>query len=91
MSKKYKNVNGVRSELTSEELKQYNLDIVIPDKYKLMDIRSTREPLLKEADYKINMLSDTNADASSWKTYRQALRDITKGDLDNPTWPTKPS
>jgi len=91
MSKKYKNVNGVRSELTSEELKQYNLDNVIPDKYKLMDIRSTREPLLKEADYKINMLSDTNVDASAWKTYRQALRDITKGNLDNPTWPTKPS
>ena len=28
----------------------------------------------------------------AWKTYRQALRDITKqSDPDNITWPTKPS
>tara|TARA_R100000306_G_C4316918_1_gene113122 strand:- start:390 stop:626 length:237 start_codon:yes stop_codon:yes gene_type:complete len=37
-------------------------------------------------------LTNAGVDASAWKTYRQKLRDITKdADLDNPTWPTKPS
>ena len=56
------------------------------------NIRFEREPLLQEADYKINTLVDNNQDASAWRTYRQKLRDITKAsDLDNVTWPTKPS
>tara|TARA_Y100000401_G_C8298681_1_gene212803 strand:+ start:88 stop:384 length:297 start_codon:yes stop_codon:yes gene_type:complete len=56
------------------------------------NIRFEREPLLQEADYKINTLVDNNQDASAWRTYRQELRDITKAsDLDNVTWPTKPS
>ena len=56
------------------------------------NIRFEREPLLQEADYKINTLVDNNQDASAWRTYRQELRDITKAsDLNNVTWPTKPS
>ena len=51
-----------------------------------------REPLLLESDHKINTLVDNGGDASEWRTYRQKLRDITKAeDLDNVTWPTKPS
>ena len=51
-----------------------------------------REPLLLEADHKINTLVDSGADATAWRTYRQELRDITNtSDLDNVTFPTKPS
>ena len=91
MTKLYKNVYGVNVELTKDEVAQRTKDTTKTDKEKLQEIRSKREKLFPEADYKINMLSDTNADASAWKTYRQSLRDITKGNLDNPTWPTKPS
>jgi len=44
---------------------------------KMAIIRSKREPLLAEADIEINKLEDTAGDSSSWRTYRQALRDIT--------------
>jgi len=55
-------------------------------------LRAMREPLIKEADWEINKLFDSNGDASKWKTYRQALRDITKAsDIYDVTWPTKPS
>mgnify|MGYP003152969362 CR=1 FL=1 len=91
MSKKYKNVNGVRTELTTEELNQYATDNTVQDKYKLMAIRNTREPLLREADHSIFILEDAGSNASAWRTYRQRLRDITKGNLDNPSWPNKPS
>tara|TARA_R100000988_G_scaffold100515_1_gene71349 strand:+ start:472 stop:978 length:507 start_codon:yes stop_codon:yes gene_type:complete len=55
-------------------------------------LRNTRKPLLEEADWQIHKLEDASGDASAWKTYRQALRDITKAsDIYNVTWPTKPS
>ena len=41
MSKKYKNVNGVRTELTTEELNQYATDNIVQEKYKLMANRNT--------------------------------------------------
>ena len=66
-----------------------NADVV---EGKKLNLRSLRSPLIIEADHKINTLEDAGSDASAWKTYRQKLRDITKdADLDNPTWPTKPS
>ena len=59
---------------------------------KKIGLRSLRFPLILEADHKINTLEDAGSNASAWKTYRQKLRDITKDDdLDNPTWPDKPS
>ena len=55
-------------------------------------LRNTRKPLLEEADWQIHKLEDASGDASAWKTYRQALRDITKAsDIYNVTWPTKPT
>ena len=55
-------------------------------------LRDERQPLLEEADYKINTLVDNNEDASAWRTYRQQLRDITKAsDLEKATFPNKPS
>ena len=50
-------------------------------KNKLNELRSLREPLLKEADIQINKLMDANLNALPWRTYRQTLRDITKSML----------
>jgi hypothetical protein len=48
--------------------------------------RLERNQLLIEADIEINKLEDLNMDSSSWRAYRQALRDSTE------SWvlPTKP-
>jgi len=96
MSDLYKNVDGVRIKLTEDEVKQREKDEQdfiddIPERLKRR-LRNKREDLLLEADYKINTLVDNNQDASAWRTYRQELRDITKAsDLENVTFPTKPS
>ena len=95
MTKRYKNVNGVRVEMSSEEISAREAEEKIfadekPNRQKDA-LRSTRKPLLQEADYKINTLVDNGGDASAWRKYRQELRDITKAeDLDNVTFPTKP-
>lgn len=48
--------------------------------------RAERDALLRETDIEINKLEDLGKDSSSWRVYRQALRDSTI------TWelPTKP-
>ena len=64
---------------------------VYSDAEKLDGIRQAREPLLQEADIAIFKLEDAGSDTSAWRTYRQALRDVTaQSDLDNISWPTKP-
>lgn len=92
----YKSVDGVKVPLSNEELAQLEIDkkrdIDNLPIFKLEALRNDRTLLLEEADYKINTLVDNGLDASAWRTYRQKLRDITKAeDLDNVTWPTKPS
>lgn len=92
----YKNVDGIKVQLTDAEIEQRKKDeqqaIDDASKYKLMEIRSEREPLLLEADHKINTLVDNGGDATAWRKYRQELRDITKAtDLDKVTFPSKPS
>ncbi len=60
-------------------------------------IREVRAPLLLMSDY--TQLPDaplSSVEKEKWGTYRQALRDITKGItdktiLDSVTWPTPPS
>lgn len=53
------------------------------------EIRSIRDQLLNQTDWRAS--SDLTL-ADTWKTYRQALRDITtQSDPFNITWPTKPS
>ena len=83
------------SEIAEENKKTKEHNDVLPEiekQAKLELIRMQREPLLLEADYKINTLIDNGGDASAWRKYRQDLRDITKAeDLDNVTFPTKPS
>jgi len=60
---------------------------------RMVELRRQRDALLAETDWMGNQdYSITDA----WKTYRQALRDITDQTpsddvLSNITWPTKPS
>lgn len=54
----------------------------------LREIREIRFRLFKESDW-------TTGDAplknrAEWQEYRQALRDMTKGDPFNPVWPKRP-
>ena len=59
---------------------------------KLKDLRRSRDKQLAETDWTQNRDVTLSNDAD-WKTYRQALRDITDSatSLDDVTWPTKPS
>tara|TARA_Y100001972_G_C7590331_1_gene295927 strand:- start:377 stop:811 length:435 start_codon:yes stop_codon:yes gene_type:complete len=53
------------------------------------EVRAQRDNLLKDTDWRAS--SDLTL-SDEWKTYRQALRDITtQSDPFNITWPTKPS
>lgn len=54
-------------------------------------LRQEREPLLKEADIQIFKHEDKGVDASAWREYREALRNITdQPDLFNISFPVKP-
>ena len=60
---------------------------------RMTELRRQRDALLRETDWMGN--SDVTM-SDDWKTYRQALRDITKTEpvdmaLSNITFPTKPS
>ena len=60
---------------------------------RMTELRRQRDILLAETDYMGN--SDVTL-TDAWKTYRQALRDITSqtpsdDELSNINWPTKPS
>ena len=90
MAKKY--VDGVLLDLTADEETQRKKDSTITNEQYLDMARSDRVDLLDEADIEIYKLEDSGGDVSAWRTYRQALRDITKqSDPSNLTWPTKPS
>ena len=59
---------------------------------RMEDMRTQRNQILAESDYMGN--SDVTM-TDAWKTYRQALRDITSqtpsdDTLSNINWPTKP-
>ena len=56
-------------------------------------IRAQRAPLLSEADIAIWKAEDNGQDATAWRRYRQALRDITAqaGFPLNVTWPKVPT
>jgi len=96
MANRTKNVNGIEIQLTDEEQSQLEakekawLDEA-PNR-RMAELRSQRDALLVETDYMGN--SDVTMSAK-WKTYRQALRDITSQTptddaLSNITFPTKP-
>ena len=89
-------VNGVRIQFTAEEEKARDLEEQAwadgAPARRMADLRNRRNQLLAETDWMGN--SDVTMSAD-WKTYRQALRDITKttpadDQLSNITWPKKP-
>ena len=92
-----KMVDGQLVEMTDAEQKEYDArntawDNDAPNR-RMADLRRQRDALLVETDYMGN--SDVTMSAK-WKTYRQALRDITSQTptddrLSNITFPTKPS
>ena len=93
---RYKMVNGVRIQFTAEEEKARDLEEQAwadgAPARRMANLREQRNILLAETDWMGN--SDVTMSAD-WKTYRQALRDITKttpadDSLSNITWPTKP-
>ena len=65
----------------------------IDNEISLVGLRSVRNQKLAETDWVVTMHKElgTNIPAA-WKTYRQALRDITDDatSLDDVTWPEKP-
>ena len=93
---RYKMVNGERIQFTAEEEKARDLEEQAwadgAPARRMANLRDQRNQLLAETDWMGN--SDVTMSAD-WKTYRQALRDITKQTpaddmLSNITWPKKP-
>ena len=90
-------VDGQLREMTDAEQAEYDArntawDNDAPNR-RMAELRSQRDALLVETDYMGN--SDVTM-SDAWKTYRQALRDITSQTptddrLSNITFPTKPS
>ena len=90
-------VDGIEIEMTDAEIasrkaeEKANLEGTLVQRMALL--RNKRNILLAETDWMAN--SDVTM-SNDWKTYRQALRDITKTEpvdmaLSNITFPTKPS
>ncbi len=94
---RYQMINGTRVQFTAEEETARDAEEKAwadeaPNR-RMADLRRQRNALLVETDYMGN--SDVTMSAK-WKTYRQALRDITSQTpsddaLSNITFPTKPS
>ena len=90
-------VDGVEITMTSKEVtareaeEKANLEGTLAKR--MAELRNKRNILLIETDW---MASSDVTMSNDWKTYRQALRDITKTEpvdmaLSNITFPTKPS
>jgi len=94
---RFHNINGTRVQFTAEEEKAKDAEEkawtdAAPAR-RMVDLRRQRDALLVETDYMGN--SDVTM-SDAWKTYRQALRDITSqtptdDKLSNITFPTKPT
>ncbi len=94
---RYKYINNVKVAFTAEEetardAEEKAWSDEAPAR-RMADLRRQRDALLVETDYMGN--SDVTM-SDAWKTYRQALRDITSQTptddrLSNITFPTKPS
>ena len=97
MAYTHKIKNGIRVELTAEEISELENQDTIFENQKLdralENLRQTRNNLLKETDWMAN--SDVTM-SSEMATYRQELRDLTNGldtveKIEAVEFPTKPS
>jgi hypothetical protein len=94
----HKLVNGVKIELTSQEIAQRQAEETAwangAFDRAMSSLRQRRDALLKSSDWV--MISDSPiADKTAWQTYRQELRDITDGlatvdDVNTVVFPDKP-
>ena len=94
---RFHNINGTRVQFTAEEETAKDAEEkawtdAAPAR-RMVELRRQRDALLAETDYMA--LGDVTL-SDAWKTYRQALRDITDTTpsddaLSNITFPTKPS
>ena len=94
----HKLVNGVKVELTPQEIAQRQAEETAwangAFDRAMSSLRQRRDALLKSSDWV--MMSDSPiADKTAWQTYRQELRDITDGlttvaDVNAVVFPTKP-
>ena len=90
---------GVLEDLTEDEKKQREKDkseMLSESDQAMLSLRETRDSLLAETDWIVIKEREEGGSVSNfadWKTYRQALRDITKTykSLDTVKWPTAPS
>ena len=90
----YNNVDGVLVELTQAEVDA--IPSVSESELKLRDLRITRNAMLAQSDWVVIKEREEGGSVSNfadWKTYRQALRDVTKTykTLDTVKWPTAPT
>ena len=94
----HKLVNGIKVDLTAEEIAQRQQDEIAWNNgafdRAMVDLRQRRDAMLKSCDWV--MMSDSPiSDKSNWETYRQALRDITENlttveQVQAVEFPTKP-
>lgn len=94
----HKLVNGIKVELSAEEIAQRQAEeqawLEGAFDRAMADLRSKRDRLLASCDWV--MMSDSPiADKTSWETYRQSLRDITENlttveQVQAVEFPTKP-
>ena len=91
-----KMVNGVLVAMTDAEIAEINANKpteaeVLNEQWRY--VRNKRDDLLAKTDWVVTRASETGvAETDAWKTYRQALRDITtQSNPYNITWPTEPS
>ncbi|MCY9828594.1 phage tail assembly chaperone [Vibrio chagasii] len=59
----------------------------------MMEVKQVRARLMVEADHLVNTAMDNGLDETSFRQYRQALRDIpqTFSNPEDVVWPQKPS
>ena len=87
-------VNGELIDMTDAEIAEVTSEHdVSPFDNLIRELRQTRNSKLQVTDWMT--CSDSQTMTDEWKTYRQALRDITKDlktvdDVRSVTWPTKP-
>ena len=90
---------GVLEDLTDVEIKQREKDkseMLAESDQAMLYLRQTRNRLLADTDWVVIKEREEGGSVSNfadWKTYRQALRDITKTykTIDTVKWPTAPS
>ena len=86
----YENTESKIDGVTKPTLDEVNAKIA---EIKLDEVRLVRNAKLAETDWVVTMHKELGTNIpTAWKTYRQALRDITDTDtsLDDVVWPEKP-